>query len=258
MTKIYELLMGQIPLWSNTLTDAFPEDLTLDDLLLLNDAKQKIIWKTADNGHKIPFDENGNALSEFGKVYTHISTQKFPLKKGQGIGYAAFEGAHFKFSPTEGFVFKKYTEDGHAGANARINNACRKKEIDKLSREDSQRLVWMDQAFTKARTTRPIRVFRGQAEKYALDAIHKGQFSESGFCSTTVSPSRAKSYAGKGKKYIFVLDVPEGYPAISLQHKTKTPEDREILLRRGTKGRITDTFEEDGVTFVRVAVGRKS
>lgn len=130
----------------------------------------------------------------------------------------------------------------YSNGSRSLNNAIR--EGKPLSSDLQERLDEMDSYFSapEHKLTAPITVLRGiDNSSVCKKMIRDGVFSDEGYVSTSTSFKTAARFMRRNKdnnQYLFSLNVPKGYGAVSLIEFNK-PNEREILLQRKIKGKIT-------------------
>ncbi len=110
----------------------------------------------------------------------------------------------------------------------------------------------VDDALKKIRTPHDMLVYRGLGNIDLVRGLKPGDvFHDKAFVSTTVKKDVAyNSFAGGAGGAVFHITVPKGSRAYPLGTVSKYPEEREILLPRGSRLQISKIEHVDGIMRV--------
>lgn len=202
-----------------------------------------------------------------GEAERALPEPSFPVKTGEDCKIAATvsDEAQRKYER----AIKAYTEDGRNGVFWRINGAYREfqngikkglaaiNKMDKEAKKTDDELTELFDAHSRLRSS--IRVYRGISPKDADKLEKSSAHIEYAYSSTSTSFSVAFDYAIKKGGYkedyslngaVMVVDLPAGFPAISLEDRSAKPFEKEVLLRKKC------TYIVDGVTIADTVLGR--
>ena len=151
-------------------------------------------------------------------------------------GYESHEFAQptSQLSDGETLSLENYSGDGYHDINDYYRKKKKYDELDPTTQED---LANLEAAFDKAETTRDMTLVRGislGALAACLDA--DGNFKDDAYLSC--SALAANSFAASGMDVAVVYRVPAGAKALSLDGVSQFPGESEILLNRGTEGKL--------------------
>lgn len=207
-----------------------------------------------------------------GDVEAALPKPQFPVQTGDDCKDAAAvsEVAQKKYEK----AIKAYTEDGRGGVFWKINGPYRKvgaagndktkiaeamravANMDSEARETDAEL--MELFGFHAMLKEPARVYRGIGPQEADNIEKRPTYIEYAYSSTSTSFSVAFDYAmKKGSNHsdpalngaVLVIDMPSGFPAISLEDRSVKPYEKEVLLNRKRM------FVVNGVTIAKTAKG---
>ena len=128
-----------------------------------------------------------------------------------------------------------------------INATLRRQ--DKLHPSEVEALSTLDSIFDRAKTKKPLTVYRGVGEAmgqapWVKDLLsgglkEGGRIHDDGFMSTSADMGAPKEALEESKVPVMLkIDVPKGAKAVSLYENSSFPEQNEILLNRGSDMRI--------------------
>lgn len=131
-----------------------------------------------------------------------------------------------------------------------INSSLRKDGS--VSESHKKTVEILDKTFQKASSLEDFTVYRGVSEDFANKLKSGTSFYDKGFVSTTSDKNIAGEFSGS-KGVLMEISVPKGSKAISLAKSSKHPEEKEILLNRNGKYKITgESKNESGKRILHV------
>lgn len=133
-----------------------------------------------------------------------------------------------------------------------INNALRGRSMEGYTDNHYNAIRQVDIALNKVRAQHDMLVYRGVANKSLVAGLKPGDvFHDKAFVSTTSSHSVAyDGFAGGAGGAVFHITVPKGSRAYPMGTVSKYPDEREILLPRGSRLQVSKIEHVDGIIRV--------
>lgn len=186
-----------------------------------------------------------------------LARHVWPAGEGVAIGGNAHRSATFDGMTTaQAEAVRAYSADGENGQYQKINGYFRA-----VSNGDTPPpLPWREQRTTDEldemfrRTDglkEPTRVYRGlSSANLAVRTTKTKKYQDAGFSSTSSELLPAMVYSGEAKM-IFVIELPAGYKAVSIEKISRNPHEKEILLPRDAMFEVFDEPKEyNGFTLL--------
>lgn len=137
-------------------------------------------------------------------------------------------------------------------AHEQINSELRgsQGDTDKLSERTRFDVEDMDSALERSEVPEDVKVYRMLSDPAMLDAHDSGNlvgetFIDDGYTSTTINPSFLKEVAQdiEGQLIEATINLPKGTRGAYLGDASMNPEERELLIRRGTAFQVSSATE---------------
>jgi ADP-ribosyltransferase exoenzyme len=166
------------------------------------------------------------------------------LTRGKG----AHKAAAVDLTPEQVQAVKEYTGSMYLTVNPRLRAGK------PVAKADMKEMKLIDQAFSKAKTTEPIEVYRGLGNSVRYANLKPGEsFKDEGFVSTSTDKDTAFNFARGEEETVMHIQVPKGSKAISVDALSvfkkggyATRSENEILLNRGASYKVISVTPAKG------------